>query len=114
HFDIFGVDVWVGWILWGGVALEGSLTVLFFVLRRGAQKPRYKLDYFSPVSFQTLAALAEVLVAGPDERISPEKTAQNADAYIVGFHAKRKWLIKVALLGLYLYPLLTIRPPLPL
>ena len=67
-----------------------------------------------PVSFQTLAALAEVLVAGPDERISPEKTAQNADAYLAGFHAKRKWLIKVALLGLYLYPLLTIRPPLPL
>ncbi|MDX6615992.1 MAG: hypothetical protein QOD60_1083, partial [Solirubrobacterales bacterium] len=32
HFDIFGVDVWVGWILWGGVALEGSLTALFFFL----------------------------------------------------------------------------------
>jgi choline dehydrogenase-like flavoprotein len=114
HFDIFGIDVWVGWILWGGVALEGSLTALFFFLHRRAQKARYKLGYFSPLSFQTLAALADVLVAGDDERITPEEVAQNADTYLAGFDARRKWVIKMALIGLYAYPLLTIRPPLPL
>jgi choline dehydrogenase-like flavoprotein len=114
HFDIFGIDVWVGWILWGGVALEGSLTALFFFLHRRALKARYRLKYFSPVQFQTLAALADVLIAGDDEKISPEQTAMNADGYLAGLPARRKWLIKLAMIGLYLYPLLTIRPPLPL
>jgi choline dehydrogenase-like flavoprotein len=114
HFDIFGFDVWVGWILWGGVALEGSLTALFFILHRRALKARYRLKYFSPLQFQTLTALAGVLIAGEDEKITPEKVAQNADDYMADFQARRKWVIKLALLGLYLYPLLTIRPPLPL
>jgi choline dehydrogenase-like flavoprotein len=111
HFDIFGLDVWVGLILWGGILLEGALTVLFVVLHRRAQQARYELSYFSPFQFNVLSSLAEVLVAGPDEKLTPEQVAQNTDRYLASFHARRKWIIKLALIGVALYPLLTIRPP---
>jgi choline dehydrogenase-like flavoprotein len=113
-YSIFGLDVTAGGILWAGVAFEGSLTVLFVWLYRRAERARYRLSYLSPTGFRTLAALADVLVVGDDERISPEEVAQNVDRYLVSFRAHRKWLIKVALLGLQVYPLLTLRPPLSL
>ncbi|MFN2612216.1 MAG: GMC family oxidoreductase N-terminal domain-containing protein [Solirubrobacterales bacterium] len=114
HYDLFGVNVWVGAILWGGILFEGALTLLFVFLHRRAVKARYRLEYFSPSQFQTLVALADVLVVGDDEKISPQQVAKNTDRYLAPFHARRKWIMKLALIGLSLYPLLTIRPPLHL
>ncbi|MGZ5342690.1 MAG: FAD-dependent oxidoreductase, partial [Solirubrobacterales bacterium] len=114
HYSIFGHDVTAGQILWGGVAFEGALTALFAVLYRRAQKARYRLEYLSPSGFQTLSALAEVLVVGEEERITPDEVAKNVDSYLVSFRAHRKWLIKLALGGLHFYPLLTLHPTLAL
>jgi choline dehydrogenase-like flavoprotein len=112
HYSIFGQEVSAGQILWGGVAFEGLLTVLFAVLYRRAQRARYRLSYLSPAGFRTLAALADILVVGEDERITPEEVAKNVDDYLVSFRAHRKWLVKLALTGLHFYPLLTLHPPL--
>ncbi len=62
-------------------------------------------------AFRALAAIAEVVVDG--ERLPPEQVARNVDAYMSSFRAQRKWVVKVALFGLWLYPLRFLRPPLP-
>ncbi|MGH2797757.1 MAG: GMC family oxidoreductase N-terminal domain-containing protein [Thermoleophilaceae bacterium] len=62
-------------------------------------------------AFKALAALAEVVV--DTELLAPEKVAANVDSYMGSFRAQRKWVVKVALFGLWLYPLRFLAPPLP-
>jgi choline dehydrogenase-like flavoprotein len=59
-------------------------------------------------AFKALAALAEV-VTDP-ERLAPEEVAGNVDRYMGTFRAQRKWVVKVALFGLWLYPLRFLKP----
>ncbi|HEX7299158.1 MAG TPA: FAD-dependent oxidoreductase [Solirubrobacteraceae bacterium] len=63
-------------------------------------------------AFKALAALAEVVVDA--ERLAPEQVARNVDSYMASFRAQRKWVVKLALLGLWLYPLRYLRPPFPM
>ena len=58
-------------------------------------------------------ALAEVLVIGPDERLTAEQVAANVDRYLASFPAQEKGKAKVALTGLWLYPILRLRLPYP-
>jgi choline dehydrogenase-like flavoprotein len=60
---------------------------------------------------KALAALAEVIV--DPERLPPDDVAGNVDSYMRGFRAQRKWVVKVALFGLWLYPLRFLKPPFP-
>jgi choline dehydrogenase-like flavoprotein len=62
-------------------------------------------------AFKALAALAEVVV--DPERLSPDEVAGNVDRYMGSFRAQRKWVVKVALLGLWLYPLRFLKPTFP-
>jgi choline dehydrogenase-like flavoprotein len=74
--------------------------------------PRATGGRFLPrLGFKALAALAEV-VTDP-ERLAPEKVAANVDRYMGSFRAQRKWVVKVALVGLWLYPLRYLHRPLP-
>jgi choline dehydrogenase-like flavoprotein len=63
------------------------------------------------LGFKALAALAEVVV--DVERLPAEKVAANVDSYMGSFRAQRKWVVKVALVGLWLYPLRFFKAPLP-
>jgi choline dehydrogenase-like flavoprotein len=63
------------------------------------------------MAFKALAALAEVVV-DPD-RLPPDEVAANVDRYMGGFRAQRKWVVKVALIGLWLYPLRFLKAPFP-
>ncbi len=113
-YDVFGLELSIGEILLAGIVLETGLTVLFAWLNRSAQRARYRLAYLTPLSFRTLEALGEVLIYGEDERVPPAEIAANTDRYLSSFRARRKWIVQAAMLGLYLYPLLTLRPPMPL
>ena len=113
-YEIFGLEISIGQILLGGIALETGLTVLFAWLARSAQRGRYELAYLWPLSFRTLEALGEVLIKGEEELVPPEQIGRNVDRYLRTFRAQRKWIVQAALLGLYLYPLSALRPPLPL
>jgi choline dehydrogenase-like flavoprotein len=62
-------------------------------------------------AFKSLAALAEVVV--DPERLAPDDVARNVDKYMGTFRAQRKWVVKVALLGLWLYPLRFLKPTFP-
>jgi choline dehydrogenase-like flavoprotein len=62
-------------------------------------------------SIAALAALADVAV---DTTLVPSReVAANVDRYMGRFRAQRKWVVNVALIGLWLYPLRFLRPPLP-
>ena len=45
--------------------------------------------------------------------VEPEQVARNVDRYMASFRAQRKWVVKVALVGLWLYPLRFLDPPFP-
>jgi choline dehydrogenase-like flavoprotein len=47
------------------------------------------------------------------ERLAPDEVAGNVDRYMGTFRAQRKWVVKVALLGLWLYPLRFLKPTFP-
>jgi choline dehydrogenase-like flavoprotein len=64
------------------------------------------------LAFKALAALAEVIV-DPD-RLPPDAVAQNVDRYMGAFQAQRKWVVKLALIGLWLYPLRFLKRPFPM
>src|SRR5436190_274502 len=111
---VYLVPALIGTIQLLGAGFEAGLCALFVWLHRRAQQARWGLRYFSPLQFSTLAAIAEVLVPIEKGLMGAEEVAQNADGYFSRFEADRKWGFKAALIGLYFYPLATIRPPIPL
>jgi choline dehydrogenase-like flavoprotein len=64
------------------------------------------------MAHKALAALAEVVV--DPERVRPDKVAEKVDRYMDDFRAQRKWVVKAALVGLWLYPLRFLKPPFPM
>lgn len=87
------------------------LNVILIVLYRKAQKARYRLQYLTPMQFRALVALADVLIEGDEKKISARETALNVDNYMQAFRATNKWVTKLALLSLELYPLAFLKPP---
>jgi choline dehydrogenase-like flavoprotein len=97
-------------IVWSGGDL---LIVLAFVaLHHMAVRSRYDLKYLTPSGFRALMAVAEVLVLQEDREITPAEVAKRVDVYLAGFRAHEKWKIKLGLIALAFWPLLTLRPPL--
>jgi choline dehydrogenase-like flavoprotein len=78
--------------------------------RPSDQSRRSGRRFLPRLGFKALAALAEVVV--DPERLAPDEVAGNVDSYMGGFRAQRKWVVKVALVGLWLYPLRFLRAPL--
>jgi choline dehydrogenase-like flavoprotein len=97
--------------LWIWVGLATAVSALLWWLIHSARKARYRLRYLAPHQHSTLMALAEVLVVGDDEVLTPEQVAENVDDYLHSFPAKGKSKAKLALTALTVYPLLRLRPP---
>jgi choline dehydrogenase-like flavoprotein len=98
----------------GIILALGVLNTLFAsLLLSSAEKARYGLKYFSPLQFKTLNALAEVIIYGEKKFIPSEDVAKNVDKYFSSFEAKTKWTMALVITGLYFYPILSLRPPLP-
>src|SRR5207237_2841150 len=77
-----------------------------------AERARYDLLYLWPIQYRTLVALAEVVIAGTNEIVPAEDVARNVDRYLASFRARSKWIMAAALVGMQIYPLLTLHPPL--
>ena len=92
--------------------------VVLWILFRAAGIARYNLKYLSIQQFQTLQALAEVCISGDTDRfklqIEPVKVAINVDTYLIKFKAQSKWVMKMVLTAMELYPLLSLNPMLSL
>jgi choline dehydrogenase-like flavoprotein len=94
------------------------LLVAGWLLARAAGRARYGLKYLSVQQFQTLQALAEVCVAGESTAdklaIQPIEVALNVDGYLASFLASSKWVMKLVLTCMEIYPLLSLHVPLSL
>ncbi len=90
---------------------DAILNGILIVLYNKAQKARYGLHYFSPMQFRTLEALADVLIQGEKEVISSRQVALNVDRYMSSFLARTKWVSKLSMTGIELYPLIFLKPP---
>lgn len=98
-------------VMLAAVFLDAVLAAVLIVFYTKAQKRRYGLHYLSPLQFRTLEALSDVLIQGENELVSPREVALKVDRYMSSFLAKTKWISKVALTGIQLYPLLFLKPP---
>jgi choline dehydrogenase-like flavoprotein len=96
-------------LIW--LAAASFVAVLLFWLYRSAVKARYGLKYLWPHQHGTAMAMAEVLVIGPEEAMTPEEVAAGIDDYLHSFSAREKWKSKLVLSLLAAYPLFRFRPP---
>lgn len=90
---------------------DTAVNVILIVLYNKAQKARYNLQYFTPMQFRALVGLADVIIENDKKIISAKETALSVDRYMQGFKATNKWVTKLALLSLELYPLVFLKPP---
>jgi choline dehydrogenase-like flavoprotein len=97
-------------LAWMGIDL--LLAAVFILLWVASARAAHGLRYLDPLAFVTLAAVAEVLIEGEREVISPKQVARNVDAYLADLESRGKVRVKVALVVLGVWPLLTARPPL--
>lgn len=109
--QIGGKTVSIKTLLLYSTLFDATLNVLLIVLYNKAQKARYGLQYFSPMQFRTLAALSEVLIEGDEEPITDREVALNVDRYMSSFLGKTKFVSKLAMTGIELYPLIFLKPP---
>ncbi|MFY9558337.1 MAG: GMC family oxidoreductase [Blastocatellia bacterium] len=96
----------------GSMILDGVIIILLVWFYLAAERAHYGLLYLSPTEYRALAALADVVVAGKTEIITAEEVARNVDDYLSRFKAQSKWITKLVLLGIEMYPMLSLRPPL--
>jgi choline dehydrogenase-like flavoprotein len=96
-------------LIW--VAAASLVAVVLTLLYHSAAKARYGLKYLWPHQRTTAMSIAEVMVIGPDEALTPEQVAAGIDDYLSWFSARGKWKAAVAFSILSIYPLLRLRPP---
>jgi choline dehydrogenase-like flavoprotein len=97
-------------LIWAAAATFLVAIPLAVFLHKAAAG-RYALKYLWPHQHATAMAMAEVLVIGPDEKLTPEQVAAGIDDYLDSFTAHEKWKSKLALSALTVYPLIRLRPP---
>ncbi|MDB4920083.1 GMC family oxidoreductase N-terminal domain-containing protein [Mucilaginibacter sp.] len=103
--------------LWELITYTLAFAILW-ILFRAAGIARYNLKYLSIQQFQTLQAMAEVCISGDTDKyklqIEPVKVAKNVDNYLARFEATNKWVMKLVLTAMEVYPLLSLHPLLSL
>ena len=106
------IDATAALLGWMGIDL--ALAALFVWLWGRAARAGYGLRYLHPLAFFTLQAVAEVLIVGGREVVTPREVAHNVDKYLADLDSTGKGQVQAGLIVLGLWPLLTARAPLPL
>lgn len=99
-------------VLIAGAALDATIAALLFWLRRRAYQGRFEPTFLTLRGYRTLIAMAEVVVHGPDEQVSPVAMARHVDRSFAAMRAQRRVLQQIGLLSLHFHPLLYLLPPL--
>ena len=105
------VDATVALLVW--MAVDLALAAILALMWTAAVKQRHGLRYLHPVGYLALEALADVLIEGERELLSPAEVAGRVDGYLHTLQARGKWRVQGAMILVALWPLLTLRPPLP-
>jgi choline dehydrogenase-like flavoprotein len=97
---IFDGDVDMQLVLLGGAAVDAILGLVLLLAYRAAWRARYRLSFLWPGSYRALQSMADVLVTGGPETISPLRVADNVEAYLSKMAAHRRWIYRLALYGM--------------
>jgi len=108
---VAGQTMAVSSVLWAAIALDGGIALLLFFAYQAAWTARFGSEFFRPIEYRTLVALAEVLVRGPNEQVPARDVAANVERYVRNIRAHRRWVYRLVLFGMYLHPLLYLKPP---
>jgi choline dehydrogenase-like flavoprotein len=100
---LFFPGVWSTVVLIVWLLLASGMIAQLAALQHAALRDRFGLHYLSPTAYRTTVALAEALIEGPREEVSPERIAHNVDGYLSELESEGKKRLHVALLALYLY-----------
>src|ERR687894_230982 len=111
ELPLIEVSATVALLAW--MAVDLALIAWFFLWWAAAVKARNRLRYLHPVGFSALSALAEVTVEGRAEQLTADEVARNVDGYLADLEAPGKRRVQLAFFAVALWPLLTLRPPLP-
>jgi GMC oxidoreductase len=114
RFMQLGMEVEPTTALLGWMVIDVALAVWFAVWWSAAVRARWRLRYLNPLAFLALIAVTEVVIEGEREAISPREIAHNVDGYLARLQSRSKGRIKLALSALAIWPLLSLRPPLPM
>jgi hypothetical protein len=112
-FEVLGRPTPMRQILLSAIALDGAIGALLFALYYVAWQARLGSEFFRPLEFRTLTALAEIMIEGEAEPIPPEDAARNVDRALAQLETERKGTFRIALAVIHYWPLFTLRPPLP-
>jgi choline dehydrogenase-like flavoprotein len=108
---MLGAEIPATTLMVAWMAVDAVIVAALYLLMRAAQRERFGLRYLGPAEFATLRALAEVLIDGPDEKVTPTEIAQNVDRYLSRLDARGKGVVKLSYIGLTLFPLLFLKAP---
>jgi choline dehydrogenase-like flavoprotein len=100
-------------VLTGAIVLDAAIGGLLLVMYLAAWRARLGAQFFRPIEFRTLIALADIMLVGPDERLTPEEAAGNVDGALARMRTERKGIFRVALVAIHYWPLLSLQAPLP-
>ena len=106
------IDATAALFAWMGIDLV--LAALFIWLWGRAARSGHGLRYLHPLAFFTLEAVAEVLIEGKREVVTPREVAHKVDHYLADLESTGKGRVQAGLIVLGLWPLLTARAPLAL
>jgi choline dehydrogenase-like flavoprotein len=102
--DVLGFHVSGSVALLGWMAIDVVLTGLLISWWLSAERARLGLRYLNAVAFHGLAALADVLIEGADEKVPPAQIARNVDHYLHRLTAAGKARVRLALTVLGVLP----------
>lgn len=102
--DVLGLHVSGTVALLAWMAVDVVLAVWLTAWWLSAERARLGLRYLNPIAFHALAALADVLIEGAEEKVPPAQVARNVDAYLAGLHATGKARVRLALTALGAIP----------
>lgn len=98
--DLFGDDVDLRLVLGMGAGASLVLGVVALLAYRQAWRGRYRLSFLWPGSYRALQAMADMLITGGPETVTPRDVADNVEAYVSEITARRRWVYRLALYGM--------------
>ena len=100
--ELLGGDVSLELLLAAAAGVDLLLGVVLLLAYHQAWRRRYSLSFLWPGSYRALQSMADVLIAGGPEPITPRDVARNVEEYVSEITAHRRWVYRLALYGMQL------------
>ena len=111
---LLGTHISLHSVLIISIVVDAVVLLVLLVAGRASRRARFQLSYLPPMAFESLAALAEVVLDRPNMRITPKDVARHVDDYIGTIAAPQKQGISLVLMFFWWLPVFLLRAPMPM